>query len=267
MKQVFFVIAILSFSSNIFSQPLDDIVERKLIKNRKVLAYQPLREADIMWEKRIWRIIDVREKMNLPFIYPEAPFFKIIETAAIEGNLNLYSVEDDKFLQQMDSDEIRSVFYKTDTVEILNPLDYTSELKVIEDIINYEDVKRFRIKEVWYFDENTSTMKVRIIGLAPMIEVFDDNDNFKFERPLFWVYYPDCRALFAKEQVFNSVNDRALTSWDDLFEMRMFSSYIYKESNVRDDRIQEYATGVDKLLEAEKIKQELFNFEHDLWSY
>ena len=159
------------------------------------------------------------------------------------------------------------LFNKKDTIEILDPTDYTSQIKVIENDINFEDVKRFRIKEVWYFDENTSTMNVRILGLAPLIEVYDDNDNFKFERPLFWVYYPECRELFAKQQVFNSFNDRALMTWDDLFEMRMFSSYIYKESNVRNDRIQEYATGVDKLLEADKIKKELLNFEHDLWSY
>ena len=267
MKQLNILMFLVLISSFTFAQPLDDIVERKLIKERNVLAYKPLREADIMWEKRVWRVIDVREKMNLPFMYPQAPFFKILEQAALNGKIALYSTEDDKFSTILDTAEIRSVFYSSDTVEVTDPVTFQTELRVIEDIINYENVRRFRIKEVWFFDENTGTMNVRILGIAPLIEEYDDNDNFKFERPLFWVYYPECRPLFAQQQVFNSFNDRALTTWDDLFEMRLFSSYIYKASNVRDDRIKDYASGVDMLLEADKIKSEIVNFEHDLWSY
>ena len=59
-------------------RPIDDIVEKRMIDERRVLPYQPLREADIFWEKRIWRIIDIREKMNLPFAYPEERFFTIL---------------------------------------------------------------------------------------------------------------------------------------------------------------------------------------------
>lgn len=254
-------------SANIFAQPLDDIVERKIVKERKVLNYQPLREADIMWEKRIWRVIDVREKMNLPFMYPEAPLFKILEDAAKNGDINLYSAENDKFSYLLDDKEIHQIFYDADSVEVIDPLDNTSRIVVVENSLNYENVKRFRIKEVWFFDENTGTLNVRILGIAPLIEEYDDNDNFKFERPLFWAYYPECRSIFARQEVFNTMNDAATTTWDDLFEMRMFASYIYKQSNVRDDRIQEYASGVDLLLEADKIKNEIFNFEHDLWSY
>ena len=77
--------------------PLDGVVEKKLVPERPILAYDPIREADVVWEKRIWRVIDVREKQNLTFIYPEDPFFKIINDAAINGELTAYSVEDDKF--------------------------------------------------------------------------------------------------------------------------------------------------------------------------
>ena len=68
-------------------------------------------------------------------------------------------------------------------------------------------------------------------------------------------------------KVFNPGNDGDLGTWEDLFERRFFSSYIYKESNVYNRRIQDYLQGVDILLEADKIKQEIFNYEHDLWSY
>jgi len=110
-------------------------------------------------------------------------------------------------------------------------------------------------------------LQVRILGIAPLIDVKDDNGNFRYEKPMFWVYYPECREVLSRHQVFNSGNDASPNSWEDLLEMRFFSSYIYKQSNVHDFRLQDYLSGVDLLLEADKIKHEIFNFEHDLWSY
>jgi gliding motility associated protien GldN len=154
-----------------------------------------------------------------------------------------------------------------DTVITFDPETYEEQLQIVRNELNPEDVMRFRIKEVWFFDEETSMLQVRILGIAPLIDVKDDNGNFKYEKPMFWVYYPECREVLSRHQVFNVGNDASPNSWEDLLEMRYFSSYIYKQSNVHDFRLQDYLTGVDLLLEADKIKQEIFNFEHDLWSY
>ena len=144
---------------------------------------------------------------------------------------------------------------------------FNVQLIPVENNLNYEDVKRFRIKEVWYFDSHYSVLKVRILGIAPLIEKFDDAGNFKYEQPLFWTAYNQLRPVLAKEQVFNPQNDAAHTSWEDLMEIRYFASTIIKASNVHNRKIEDYLTGVDALLEAEKIRLEIFNFEHDLWSY
>ena len=248
-------------------QPIDDIVEKRLIDDRRVLPYQPLREADIFWEKRIWRVIDIREKMNLPFAYPEMPFFTILMDAAVNGDISVYSTEDDKFTSKLQPGEVASMGATVDTVITFDPETYEEQIQVVRNELNPEDVKRFRLKEVWFFDEETSTLQVRILGIAPLIDVKDDNGNFRYEKPMFWAYYPECREIFARHKVFMAGNDASTITWEDLYEMRFFSSYIYKESNVHDRRLQEYLTGVDLLLEADKIKQEIFNFEHDLWSY
>ena len=84
---------------------------------------------------------------------------------------------------------------------------------------------------------------------------------------MFWAYYPELRPVLAKYQVFNNQNDATTTSWEDILEMRFFSSYIYKESNVHDRRVQDYVTGVDALIESDNIKNKIFTFEHDLWSF
>ncbi|MFN7325788.1 MAG: gliding motility protein GldN [Chitinophagales bacterium] len=248
--------------------PIDDVVKKEVMAQRRVLAYQPIRESDIFWEKRVWRIVDVREKMNLPFSYPEAPFFKMLSDAATKGELPVYSTEDDKFTKRLSTNDVLGMLSKTDTVMTFDPETYEEKVQIVRNDINWEDVKRFRIKEIWFFDKETSTMNVRVMGIAPLIDVKDEQGNFRFERPLFWVYYPQAREMFARQRVFTpGGNTNASISWEDLFEMRQFASYIYKESNVYDRKLEEYLTGVDLLMESEKIKNEIFNFEHDLWQY
>ncbi|MCB9036549.1 MAG: gliding motility protein GldN [Lewinellaceae bacterium] len=248
-------------------RPLDDIVEKRLTVERRVLPYDHIREADIFWEKRIWRVIDVREKMNLPFAYPERPFFTILMDAAESGEITVYSTEDDKFSIPLTPDEVASMGASVDTIATVDPETYEETYQIVRNQVNPQDVKRIRLKEIWFFDEETSTLQVRILGIAPLIEEYDDNGNFKYERPMFWVYYPESREVLARERVFNVGNDSSPMTFEDLFEMRFFSSYIYKESNVFDRRLEDYLSGVDLLMEADKIKQEIFNFEHDLWTY
>lgn len=250
------------------NKPVDDIVEKRTTFEKRVLPYDPVREADIFWEKRIWRVVDVREKMNLPFAYPPRPLFSIMMDAAKSGEVTVYSTEDDKFTQPLTPEEVAAKGASVDTVTTFDPETYEEKIKIVTNEINPEDVKRFRIKEVWFFDKEVSTLQVRILGIAPLLDVKDENGNFLYEQPMFWVYYPDARRILAKERVFNIANnDASPLSWEDLFEMRFFASYIIKESNVFDRRLEAYLSGVDLLLEGEKIKQEIFNFEHDLWSY
>ena len=248
-------------------RPLDDIVEKRLTLEKRVLPYDHIREADIFWEKRIWRVIDIREKMNLPFSYPERPFFTILMEAAESEEITVYSTEDDKFSNPLTPDEVAAMGATIDTIITFDPETYEEQLQIVRNELNPEDVKRFRIKEIWFFDEESSKLQVRVLGIAPLIDVKDDNGNFRYEQPMFWVYYPEAREVLAREHAFNFANDTAPMTWEDIFEMRFFSSYIYKESNVFDRRLQDYLSGVDLLLEADKIKNEIFNFEHDLWSY
>jgi len=248
--------------------PMDDITDREVITDHLVLPYQPIREADILWERRIWRVVDVREKMNLPFTAPESPLFKIFAEAALSGDLSVYSTEDDKFKKRLSVDQVRATLFKRDIAIIFDPITYVETVKVVENEVNWEDVKRFRIKESWFFDTKTSTLRHRILGIAPIIEERDEEGNFRFEAPLFWVYYPAARPLLAKHKaITHGENASSTTTWEDLFEKRYFASYITKENNVQDLRLQDMYSGLDLLLQSDKIKNELFTREHDMWSY
>jgi gliding motility associated protien GldN len=247
--------------------PRDNIYDRDLFLNTRLLEYDHIREADVFFERRVWRIIDVREKMNHPFKYPKEPFIKILLEEAKKGNITLYGQETDEFKTPLSPEEVSSLGGSVDTITTYNPDTFEEQIKVVVNDLNPEDIKRYRVKEVWVFDKETSTLQVRILGIAPILEKYDDMGNFQYETVMFWAYYPDMRKVLARYECFNPANDAQRMTWEQIFEMRFFSSYIMKVSNVYDRRIQDYKEGIDRLLEAEDLKNEIFHFEHDLWVY
>jgi gliding motility associated protien GldN len=131
-----------------------------------------------------------------------------------------------------------------------------------------EDVKQIVVYEEWYFDKKLSKLDVRIIAIQPVYMAYDAQAGRVLRKPLFWIKYDEVREALAKKEVFMSNNDAQRISFDDLFMQRRFGSVISGESNVYNDRsISQYQVGKYTLFEAERIKNELFNFEHDLWEY
>ena len=242
--------------------------------NRKPVPYTYLRDADVMWSRRIWRVIDLREKINLPLYFPLMPtnclysLFDIIKKNVISGQLSAYGnpVMDDQFTIQLGKTEIEKTFFRADTIEV-DDLSGGIEKRVVITEVMPQDIKQYWIKEDWFFDKQRSVLDVRIIGIAPLKESKDENGDVRGYTPMFWIYFPELRQFLAKNPVYNRGNNGPRLSFDDLFWKRQFSSYIRKADNVYDRAIAEYKQGLDALLESEAIKEDIFNFEHDLWHF
>lgn len=273
MKSVIAGILLVSFALMANGQPLpdaprDEAYDKITLDDKGIIPYDPLREADIFYKKRIWRVIETSEKINLSFKYPKQYFVDILRDHAIEGTLTAYDGMDDEFTTPIAPGDVEKVGVgEADTLYIVDPVTLKEEMEIAPALFDPEKVKKFRLKEDWIFDEETSTLLVRILGIAPILEVVDDQGNVRGDQVMFWIYYPEARPILAKYQVYNPKNDAATISWEDLFELRFFGSYIMKESNVYDRRIQDYAIGVDALWESERITNEIFDFEQSLWSY
>lgn len=269
---------VLAFSTNANAQildtpPQDGLFPDEGMIDKKPIPYPPLRKADVMWSKRIWRVIDMKQKLNQPFYYPVEPhndwrsFMQVVMDALKEGSITAYDISNtDEFLVPLTYQEI--INRQTDSLyqTLTRPYPpYDTYDTVIYTEFEPADVYRIRVKEDWYFDKQRSQMMVRIIGICPVMII--EKEGEERITPLFWIYYPEARPVFAKAEVYNRRNDAERRTYDEVFLKRMFSSFIYKEQNVYDRRISEYATGLDALLESERVKNELFEFEHDLWEY
>jgi len=269
-------ISLTSYSQVLEGPPRDGVYDKTAISQVQPIPYPYLREADVVWTRRIWRVMDLREKMNQPFYFPERPqnswrsFVTIIMDGLKEGTVTAYSSESDQFLVPLTYKELMDKLEKSDSVRLPRPENPDIQFDtVIKTEFDPSNVKKLKIKEDFYFDRQRSLVEVRILGICPVVDEIDVNTGEKrFEKNLFWIYFPECRNLFAKNEMFNLQNGSAgRMTYDDVFMKRMFSSYVYKEENVYDRSINEYSTGLDALLESEKAKNDLYEFESNLWEY
>lgn len=247
-------------------------VSTGIFRGSRFIPYPYVREADVMWMKRYWRVLDLREKMNHNYFYPIEPIAgrqnlaTCLLNALCSSEAVAYAPVDDEFSVQLSRAEVINTTSSKDTIFVEDEFgDVVPQL--ISNSFEPSSVKRIRLKEDWIFHNGRSTLEKRIIGICPVMEKFDENGEYKGEMPLFWIYFPSVRGVLKSQIVQNFHNVGEPFNYDRLLQMRLFSSYIYKESNVYNRKINTYKTGVEALLEGEKIEIELFNLEQDLWEY
>ena len=273
---VLIILNVITYAQNV----LDGVYVKENNPARKVVTYSYLREADVMWSKKIWRHIDLNEKINAPLRYPKSDDTKdrknlinLLLDAVKEGSLTAYRSDDDEFtfpMTKAEVDKIGGSDSMTTSVTRPDP-PYDTYDTLIYRKFNPDDVIQYRVKEEWFFDKQRSVMDVRIIGICPMTLARDQDGNLiegGQKKLLFWVYFPEARRIFANAEVANRFNTSQRLTFEDIFMKRMFNSYIMKEDNVYNRRVDDYkANPLDALLESERIKQDMVNLEHDLWEY
>ncbi|NQY10135.1 MAG: gliding motility protein GldN [Flavobacteriales bacterium] len=212
-----------------------------------------IHHRDILWLKRIWRVIDLKEVKNKHLRY---------STTLISCQANFLTL----LIQGIDRREFKAY-------HPIKGEDFSTEIsdvqfnhKIVQQL-TMTSVVKYLIKEDWYFDGKRGEMNVRILGICPVVELKDDEGNIKGDQRLFWVYFPHIRNSIIKRYAFESFPNNTIPTFNEVFEKRMFSSYIYKVSNVIDGEINSYALGLDASFESDKMKQHINLIEDDLWDY
>ena len=241
----------------------------------RTLGWQPLREADILWKKRVWREIDTREKQNMAFRYAGDDqtgggyFIEILLDAVKKGKVKAYSTFDDRFTTALTKEQIiEKLVGKPDTLSIEDPVTGKITQQISNRDFDPDKVTLYRVKEDWMFDRNLGRMVVRIIGIAPLVDIKNEDGTTRASTPLLWIYYPESRPVMAQYEVFNPENDVQRLTWDDYLEGRYWSGRIIQVSNGFNESFKNAGlSNMEALYQDQRNMEKIFDKEHDMWVY
>mgnify|MGYP003328920082 CR=1 FL=1 len=277
----FYIALFMLFSFSLFSQSniLNASVPEQIgVKNidqiqsdlDSYLEYEFIDDRDILWSKIVYETIDLNERLNFPLLFPiddnlyentRKSLWRVLKENILNGNITkIYSDVNDNFRYPLKEAEIKDI--------VATAVDY-GDGELIPKEIGSDDITAYRIKGMWYFDKRRGELMYRLLGLMPVGEDLKNLDGDEEKKTnLFWIWYPSIREILHKELVFNDTSNANQISFDQLLLSRRFSSYIYKEDNLYGDRkISEYKKkGLESILESERIKKEILDFEQDLWN-
>ena len=247
------------------------------VKERKAIAFPSLREADAVYAKRILRVVDVREKKNLPLKWPKNPMWKVLQSHIYDGEAKgygkLHAYATDSLNRMYTVEEMKQRGGQSTSIDFQPDPINNPEYIIPKDTFNsmeWSTITRYMISEEWIFDKQRSTFFPRIIAIAPLFMLKRSGEDLGEQR-LCWINYNEFRKMAINEEVFSRSNDAMRLTYNDFFEDRLFSSYVVKESNEFDAEIRDLPEFKDDpmgaLYESERIKDNLFNWEHDLWEY
>lgn len=302
MKKIFLLALFVFSSNNMFGQanllnaknPLEvgDSSSSKAIV--EFMDYEYVDDKDILWSKVVYEFIDLNERLNFPLLFPvndtkyddtRKSLWRIIRENIENGKISeVYDSNNDNFTEASriigkDSTDLEANIYKNYNISDIYKSKYVPESFVPREIASSADIFGYVIKGVWYFDKIHAELRYRLLAIQPYgTDLKTSVDGEETETGYFWIWYPSIREILDDHLVFNDKNNNNRVSFDELLINRRFSSYIYKYDNVYGDReIRDYIRQRDNesyaqwqtriVMESERIKKEILDFEIDMWGY
>ena len=288
-----FVVVLHSNSSwsqaNLLNAKVPQEVGMQVVEDQSPIAYGYIDDRDVLWSKTIWEIIDLNERINFPYYYPtinngllsnnRKSLFRILYDNIASGEITeiystSYFIESEKLSFEDLTDVLVSRNLSSEGISKSNAGEQVTEDDYDTYKIESDKISQYRIKGTWFFDKRLGELKYRLLGIAPVapdVSTLSQGPEAMKNAlvPLFWIWFPDAREALANNGVFNTRNSSQPITYDHMLNSRRFNATIYREENVYEDRqVNEYIyeDALRQLLESERIKSEIRDFEQDMWS-
>lgn len=275
--------------SNLLNAKVPQEVGMQIEENLKPIAYGYVDDRDVLWSKTIWEIVDLNERINFPYYYPtinngllsnnRKSLYRILYDNIASGNITeIYSTSYFNESEKLTFDDLTDILVSrnlsAEGISKSNAGEQVTEDDYDTYKIETDKIVQYRIKGTWYFNNRLGELKYRLLGIAPVapdVSTLSQGPAAMKDAlvPLFWIWFPDAREALANSKVFNTRNSSQPITFDHMLNSRRFNATIYKEENVYEDReVKEYIyeDALRQLLESERIKSVIRDFEQDMWS-
>ena len=244
----------------------------------KKIIYTNPRKDDIVWQKLVLRVIDLRELQNRSLYYPDEDMepisqknlFGIIYSHILDGTLTGY-----KSLYNMQQTYVPT-FTPENVFNVEEHLDATQLRYQTEDDVwakvNFmtPGVVKYYIQVLTYFDKITSEFKSKIVAIAPLYDERYNSDSYDIHTSVFfWVPFDRLRPFLMEEFIkMNGRNTISVVDFDSFLVNGEYDSYVIKDYDITGKDIdKDIENHLFIRQEQDRIENDILNFEQDLWSY
>ncbi|MCH5232475.1 MAG: gliding motility protein GldN [Muribaculaceae bacterium] len=214
-------------------------------------------DADISYQKRVYRKLDLNKEKNAALNFPEevtdnqGNLMSILYNLVVEGKVPAY--------EYLDGREIFTDDYKINVSDM-------KERFELGDEVPSSQISAYYIIENWEFDNRSNAMTTSLEALCPIIERYSDFGD-RLPYPMFWIRYADIRPFLMNVFVAaDDENDLQKYSLNDYFTLRLYDGEIYKTKNNRNLTLAQMYPDEDDLKHAQdSIDAKLINYGKDQW--
>lgn len=208
------------------------------------------------WSRIIYRHIDLNNPVNGPLNALFPIIFKLLQNNSI------------KAYEYIDGHENFTEGYQINFTEFIDRFDIYHEtgngqITVHDSDIPSNEVQSYYIKEIYYFDTPTSSLRILPLSICPIIH---RNDNYESTTryPLFWIPYTQISHYMKQAPaMLSGINNSNRGTIDDFLRIRLYNGDIYKTGNSANLSIPQYTNSPEEMkAEQDRIEQELKDFEN-----
>lgn len=140
----------------------------------------------INWAKRITRSIDTKEVSVIKGKETFAEILNKILDLYIENPSSSKLYRTYGKMSPLNSKEVKELKTGIDTLITFDPKTFEEHVTVVKNPVNSKTMHSIRIVQDWVWDKDKKAISIRLVAFAPLLERYDNQQNFLNSGPVFY---------------------------------------------------------------------------------